>query len=242
MAKWGEGDPRWIVEERPDATNVNNWHWSEKNADSWSQQKLKELFTDVKMDENSNSIKIKSVTSCDGEARVTNRKNKLFVFFEWNISLAFEAIWTGCRISGNIDLQNFSEDLDDLDICVRPHFNTPAFAASIVKSQIERGSMRTFFISKLEQYIQDIKSEYGGQNGEACSTGNIVKSKAIINKSESHPPKIKTDSPLHVKQKKSCKKRIKSKSSSSNDLIFYVSLVSLVGLGVVGVIKLARMK
>ena len=27
MAKWGEGDPRWIVEERPDATNVNNWHW-----------------------------------------------------------------------------------------------------------------------------------------------------------------------------------------------------------------------
>ena len=49
-----------------------------------------ELFTDVKMDENSNSIKIKSVTSCDGEARVTNRKNKLFVFFEWNITLAFE--------------------------------------------------------------------------------------------------------------------------------------------------------
>ena len=27
MAKWGEGDPRWIVEERSDATNVNNWHW-----------------------------------------------------------------------------------------------------------------------------------------------------------------------------------------------------------------------
>ena len=139
-------------------------------------------------------------------------------------------------------MQNFSEDLDDLDICVRPHFNTPAFAASIVKSQIERGSMRTFIISKLEQYIQDIKSEYGGQNADALPTGNIVKSKTIINKSESHQPKIKTDSPLHVTQKKSCKKRIKSKSSSSNDLIFYVSLVSLVGLGVVGVIKLARMK
>jgi len=40
MAKWGEGDPRWIVEERPDATNVNNWHWTEKNADSWSKSKL----------------------------------------------------------------------------------------------------------------------------------------------------------------------------------------------------------
>ena len=31
MAKWGEGDPRWIVEERPDATNVNNWHWYVSN-------------------------------------------------------------------------------------------------------------------------------------------------------------------------------------------------------------------
>ena len=41
MAKWGEGDPRWIVEERPDATNVNNWHWTERNADKWSKQKIK---------------------------------------------------------------------------------------------------------------------------------------------------------------------------------------------------------
>ena len=41
MAKWGEGDPRWIVEERPDATNVNNWHWTEKNADNWSKKKIK---------------------------------------------------------------------------------------------------------------------------------------------------------------------------------------------------------
>ena len=41
MAKWGEGDPRWIVEERPDATNVNNWHWTERNADKWSKEKIK---------------------------------------------------------------------------------------------------------------------------------------------------------------------------------------------------------
>ena len=46
MAKWGEGDPRWIVEERPDATNVNNWHWTEKNADAWSKAKLKVFSRD----------------------------------------------------------------------------------------------------------------------------------------------------------------------------------------------------
>lgn len=50
MAKWGEGDPRWIVEERPDATNVNNWHWTEKNACQWSKEKLKELLVGLKLD------------------------------------------------------------------------------------------------------------------------------------------------------------------------------------------------
>ena len=50
MAKWGEGDPRWIVEERPDATNVNNWHWTEKNADQWSKDKLKELLCRYSLD------------------------------------------------------------------------------------------------------------------------------------------------------------------------------------------------
>ena len=33
-----------IVEERADATNVNNWHWTEKNATLWSKDKLRELL------------------------------------------------------------------------------------------------------------------------------------------------------------------------------------------------------
>ncbi|KAA3472922.1 signal peptidase complex catalytic subunit SEC11A [Gossypium australe] len=28
MAKYGEGDKRWIVEERPGGANVHNWHWA----------------------------------------------------------------------------------------------------------------------------------------------------------------------------------------------------------------------
>lgn len=27
MARIGEGDPRWIVNEREDGRNVNSWHW-----------------------------------------------------------------------------------------------------------------------------------------------------------------------------------------------------------------------
>ena len=69
MAKWGEGDPRWIVEDRPDATNVNNWHWyekmvginyhlflssfrTEKDASGWSRDKLEGLLVGLKFDGN----------------------------------------------------------------------------------------------------------------------------------------------------------------------------------------------
>ena len=31
MAKLGEEDPRWIVSDRPDGTNINGWHWEETN-------------------------------------------------------------------------------------------------------------------------------------------------------------------------------------------------------------------
>ena len=47
MAVWGKGDPRWIVEERPDAHNVNNWHWSEKDATEWSKKEIKRLMKEV---------------------------------------------------------------------------------------------------------------------------------------------------------------------------------------------------
>lgn len=31
MARFGEEDPRWIVQDREDGANVNGWHWVEKN-------------------------------------------------------------------------------------------------------------------------------------------------------------------------------------------------------------------
>ena len=47
MAKWGEGDPRWLVEHREDGKNVNGWHWSEVNRLEWSKQRLAELLPGV---------------------------------------------------------------------------------------------------------------------------------------------------------------------------------------------------
>lgn len=44
MAKLGEGDDRWIVKERDDGRNCNNWHWSETNLTGWSKERLTALL------------------------------------------------------------------------------------------------------------------------------------------------------------------------------------------------------
>ena len=90
MARWGEGDPRWIVEERPDATNVNNWHWTEKNADKWSRLKLSQLFVGAVLEDAAvGRVTVERVCRCEGEARVNNRKGKVILFYEWNLQLAW---------------------------------------------------------------------------------------------------------------------------------------------------------
>lgn len=120
MAKWGEGDPRWIVEERPDATNVNNWHWTEKNAGPWSVDRIKELFKDLLIESDIAELKFDEVEKCEGEASANNRKGKLIFFYEWDLSIK----WSGKlknsekTYSGNVNVPNLSEENDPSELDV----------------------------------------------------------------------------------------------------------------------------
>lgn len=122
MAKWGEGDPRWIVEERPDATNVNNWHWTERNASPWSQERIKELFKNVSIKCDDADIKIQEVEKCEGEASANNRKGKLIFFYEWNLILKWKGkLKDGTEEHvGQITIPNLSEENDasELDVSI----------------------------------------------------------------------------------------------------------------------------
>uniref|UniRef100_A0A3B3ZVF9 Activator of 90 kDa heat shock protein ATPase homolog 1 n=1 Tax=Periophthalmus magnuspinnatus TaxID=409849 RepID=A0A3B3ZVF9_9GOBI len=128
MAKWGEGDPRWIVEERADATNVNNWHWTERDATNWSSEKLKSLLVGLSVENEEGTCEITEVSKCDGEASINNRKGKLIFFYEWNL----KATWTGktksgIKFKGSIEVPNLSDenDMEDLDISVSLNKDEP---------------------------------------------------------------------------------------------------------------------
>ncbi|XP_037602988.1 activator of 90 kDa heat shock protein ATPase homolog 1b [Sebastes umbrosus] len=128
MAKWGEGDPRWIVEERADATNVNNWHWTERDATNWSSDKLKFLLVGLSVESEDGTCEVTEVSKVEGEASINNRKGKLIFFYEWIL----KATWTGeskagVKYTGTIDVPNLSDenDMEDLDVSVALNKDEP---------------------------------------------------------------------------------------------------------------------
>mmetsp|Transcript_27430 Transcript_27430/g.87907 ORF Transcript_27430/g.87907 Transcript_27430/m.87907 type:complete len:89 (+) Transcript_27430:132-398(+) len=64
MAKVGEGDPRWLVQELG-TTNVNNWHWQEKNMMAWSKARLEGLVKGIKAE----------MSAMEGSAEITGLKD-----------------------------------------------------------------------------------------------------------------------------------------------------------------------
>ncbi|XP_058771308.1 uncharacterized protein LOC131644743 [Vicia villosa] len=92
MAKYGEGDKRWIVEDRPDGTNVHNWHWSETNCLEWSRTFFNKLFNNLKIldGEGNFHAAVKKVEKLDGEAYVNVRKGKIIPGYEISVSISWE--------------------------------------------------------------------------------------------------------------------------------------------------------
>ncbi|XP_057782483.1 uncharacterized protein LOC131000532 [Salvia miltiorrhiza] len=93
MARLGEGDKRWIVEDRSDGTNVHNWHWAETNCLEWSRKFLENLLCDKTLlsGEGNLYIKTKKVEKLDGEAYVNVRKGKIIPGYELNLVVSYEA-------------------------------------------------------------------------------------------------------------------------------------------------------
>ncbi|XP_062857506.1 activator of 90 kDa heat shock protein ATPase homolog 1a [Trichomycterus rosablanca] len=179
MAKWGEGDPRWIVEERADATNVNNWHWTERDVSSWSQDILNELLLRVEVQNEDGVCQITDVSSIEGEASINNRKGKLIFFYEWTI----KASWTGTakngiKYKGNIKVLNLSDenDMDDLDICITACKDQPTTPlTALMKKQGEKEIKLA-----LASYVSHLKKKF--------TQGMILPTANCVSKQQQQPP------------------------------------------------------
>ncbi|KAG2579254.1 hypothetical protein PVAP13_6NG247400 [Panicum virgatum] len=93
MAKYGEGDKRWIVEERADGTNVHNWHWTERDCLEWSRARLSSLLAGLTVLDGEGGLTLRTVAldKLDGEAYVNIRKGKVIPGYELSLTLSWEA-------------------------------------------------------------------------------------------------------------------------------------------------------
>jgi len=161
MAKWGEGDPRWIVEERPDATNVNNWHWTEKNASQWSKDRFQELLHRFEIENEIGKVVIDEIEKAEGEASANNRKAKLIFFYEWVLTLKWKGTLTGStdEIEGSIIIPNLSDENTVEEVVVDVTVTTNSSAAFSLKEMI-RTSGANKIKEQLAKYIKSLQEDF----------------------------------------------------------------------------------
>lgn len=154
-----------MQEERPDATNVNNWHWKESDATSWSKDKLNELFLQftIEDDEKNLSVKIIEFETLTGEATANNRKGKLIYFYEWDIVMKWEGRILNdeeaTKIKGKITVPNLSEEnsLKELEInVITDEYNDKSDILKKFMMEVGRPKIR----EQLGKYMDGLRCDY----------------------------------------------------------------------------------
>ncbi|PAV72444.1 hypothetical protein WR25_02631 [Diploscapter pachys] len=215
MAKWGEGDPRWIVEERADATNVNNWHWSEKNATPWSRDRLKSLLEGMKIEDGPVQVDVNELKKCDGEATANNRKAKLIFLYEWEIKLGFVAHVSGSDVEykGTIEIPNLSDENDASEVDINVSVDVKGPHQDSVRSLVNKKGLKQIQ-DALAVYIRELKEEF---------------SKGLILPTDKVKPQVVTKSKTNAIDKKSFQNMVITDGGdkASKDEKFTVTSVSV---------------
>jgi len=117
MAKVGEGEPRWVVQNREDGKNVNNWHWAETDCLSWAKKHLTDLLSDISVVEDTGVefCRTKQVHTVSGECTANIRKGKTIFFYEMEVKVPWEGkLKQSDTVSkGQITIPYISEEHED---------------------------------------------------------------------------------------------------------------------------------
>jgi len=161
MAKWGEGDPRWIVEEREDGTNANNWHWTEKNATKWSKEKLTELLVDLSASDATGEATLTAMDTISGDAIANCRKGKLIFFYELVLKMKWKGKTPdGTVCNGTLEIPNLSEEQDMEDIEVAVTLTSDRTPERNKVKDIVRKKIAELIRQQLAKWFTLLKEEY----------------------------------------------------------------------------------
>jgi len=139
MALKGQEDPRWIVANREDGKNVNNWHWTESDFSAWAKNRLCELLEGLKIESENMSCTLSSLT-ISGEVSVNTRKKKTILFYELEVSFKWEGMWlaSGKSAKGTVKLPYISEENDADDFEVQVAVDEDTTEANKLKDELRK--------------------------------------------------------------------------------------------------------
>ncbi|KAJ9439931.1 Activator of 90 kDa heat shock protein ATPase-like protein [Diplonema papillatum] len=171
MAEIGKGDQRWIVSERQDGANVNNWHWTERDILDWARSEIVGILKDNIVEKTKKiELKITDVKDIEGDCLLMNRKKKLICTFD----LKMDVHWEGRVLDEDTGEEIYKvkgkmvvPDVDDTTIGDSMNIDVTCAeegdAASMILDVV-RTSGRKFVRKGLEEFAETLKDTHNVTN------------------------------------------------------------------------------
>ena len=181
MAKLGEGDARWIVEERADGANVHNWHWAERDALAWAKTRFNELLGELTVLEGQGDcwIKTTGVDSVEGDAYVNVRKGKIIPGYELKVRLS----WLGeirdtsgnrvTKVEGKVEMPYIADENADEDAEVKISTSESGPTASRLRDAM-LATGKPMIVKQVKVFVADMAA--GGPASEELANAKAGKS------------------------------------------------------------------
>ena len=213
MAKVGEGDARWIVSDRQDGTNVNQWHWQETDVLLWCQHKVKKEVlcpaNNIKLREHFSSSRSNSEdqfivelleAKTTGEAYINTRKGKLIAGYELKVVLPFKAKRKKDEVmcEGTMEFPYVGDENadEDVEMEVRVATGTERALGDAAKQEILRVH-RPKLVEEMNAFVEVLS-----KGGPALEKGATPQSVAKAAQTEKPAPAAKQEDPKREAKEK----------------------------------------
>ncbi|XWS59271.1 hypothetical protein CRYUN_Cryun08bG0107100 [Craigia yunnanensis] len=213
MAKYGEGDKRWIVEERSDGANVHNWHWAETDCLPWSTTFFTKSLSNLTIldGEGNLHIKTKKVEKVDGEAYVNVRKGKIIPGYEISLSLSWEGEAkdgegkTLLKVDGSVEIPYISDENADEDPEVKVTIKDEGPIGKTLKEAMQVKG-KPLVLEKVRDFVQTMakggpaKDELEAKKLAPKNGNNNTNSAGVSNEKDGVEKEAKKEVKKEVKQ------------------------------------------